>query len=342
MSPQTERSSMSRQRARVCAALLIASCAKVSLASGQPQIQNSARAIPFASRSSPLAVVLTTDCGAEIDDQWALAHLALSPEVDLQAVITTHASSIRLSSATAAQHAADVLAQVSPARLPLTRLVAGSDVPLQDVRTPRKNAGVDLLLRLSRKYSESSRLAVLIIGPGTDVASAVLQDPSIVRRIAIVAMSFNDWPGGGDGFNVKNDPLAWQVILNSDVPVVIGSGAVALRHLKLTRAEASALMQSHGSVGGYLYGLFDDWLTQRAELVARLGAPGTWAIWDEVVVAYALGLARGNEVPRPYLESNLSFSHPETARRLTWLTEIDTERLWLDFTGKIDAMAARK
>jgi inosine-uridine nucleoside N-ribohydrolase len=173
MSPQTERSSMSRQRARVCAALLIASCATVSLASGQPQIQNSARAIPFASRSSPLAVVL-------------------------------------------------------------------------------------------------------IIGPGTDVASAVLQDPLIVRRIAIVAMSFNDWPGGGDGFNVKNDPLAWQVILNSDVPVVIGSGAVALRHLKLTRAEASALMQSHGSVGGYLYGLFDDWLTQRAELVARLGAPGTW------------------------------------------------------------------
>src|SRR5215204_4032392 len=128
---------MFRKAARIYGALLVASGVTVSLVSGQPQIQ-SGRAIPFASRSSPLAVVLTTDCGAEIDDQWALAHLALSREVDLQAVITTHASSIRLSSATAAQHAADVLAQVSPARLPLTRLVAGSDVPLQDVRTPRK------------------------------------------------------------------------------------------------------------------------------------------------------------------------------------------------------------
>jgi inosine-uridine nucleoside N-ribohydrolase len=215
-------------------------------------------------------------------------------------------------------------------------------MPLLDVRTPRKNSGVDLLLRLSRKYSESHRLAVLVIGAGTDVASAILQDPSIVRRIAIVAMSFIDWPAGGDGFNVKNDPLAWQVILDADVPLVVGSGAVALRDLKVTRATAGALMQPHGSVGGYLYGLLDDFLTRQAELVARLGTPGTWAIWDEVVVAYALGLARATEVPRPHLEADLSFSHPETARRVTWLTEIDTERLWLDFTGKIDAKATRK
>ena len=332
---------MFRKAARIYGALLVASGVTVSLVSGQPQIQ-SGRAIPLASTSSPLAVVLTTDCGAEIDDQWTLAHLALSPEVDLQAIITTHASSIRFSSATAAQHAAEVLARVSPGRLPSARVVAGSDLPLQDVRTPRKNAGVDLLLRLSREHSESSRLAVLVIGAGTDVASAILQDPSIVRRIAVVSMAFIDWPGGGDGFNVKNDSFAWQVILGSDVPVVIGSGAVALRDLKLTRAEARALMQSHGSVGGYLYGLFDDFLTQQADLVARLGTPGTWAIWDEVVVAYVLGLARGKEVPRPRLESDLSFSHPETARRLTWLTEIDTERLWRDFTGKIDARGARQ
>ena len=114
--------SVSLKPARFCAALLVASGVIVSLASGQPQNQNSARAIPLASRSSPLAVVLTTDCGAEIDDQWALAHLALSPEVNLEAVITTHASSIRFSSATAVKHAAEVLARVSPGRVPAARL----------------------------------------------------------------------------------------------------------------------------------------------------------------------------------------------------------------------------
>jgi hypothetical protein len=74
-------------------------------------------------------------------------------------------------------------------------------------------------------------------------------------------------------------------------------------------------------------------------LVAQVVAPETWVIWDEIVVAYALGLARGHEVPRPQLQPDLSFSHPDTMKRITWLDEIDTEQLWRDFTRKIDSRA---
>jgi inosine-uridine nucleoside N-ribohydrolase len=287
--------------------------------------------------ASPLAVVLTTDCGVETDDQWALAHLLLSQEIALRAVVTTHASSIGFSSATSAKVAAEVMARVLPAAgSPLPPVVAGSDSPLGEVTTPRENPGVDMLLELSRSYSTSRRLVILATGAGTDVASAILKDPSIANRVSVVAMGFDDWPGGGDGFNVKNDPLAWRIILSSDVPVVVASGGVAKRGLRLTRAEAGALMRSHGPVGEYLYSVFDDWLTRQATLVARLVAPETWVVWDEAVVAYALGMARGNEVPRPQLRPDLSFSHPQTSRRITWLTEIETHRVWLDFTKKID------
>src|SRR5262245_43460603 len=65
--------------------------------------------------NAPLPVVLTTDCGADIDDQWALVHLLLSPELDLRAVITTHAASVKYSSAASAQCATGVLAHVPPA-----------------------------------------------------------------------------------------------------------------------------------------------------------------------------------------------------------------------------------
>ena len=286
------------------------------------------------------AAILTTDCGAEMDDQWALAHLLLSPEVDLRAVITTHASSIHLSSATSAQEAAEVVKRVLPARASSLPVVAGSAAPLQDPKTPRENAGVDLLLRLSRDFSESRRLIVFAIGASTDVASAILKDSSIANRITLVAMGFDDWPGGGDVFNVKNDPLAWQVILNSDVPLVVGSSAATKRGLRLTKAEAAALMGSRGAIGEYLYSLFDDWLEREPKLVAQVVAPEAWVIWDEVVVAYALGLARGHQVPRPQLQPDLSFSHPDTTKRITWLAEIDTEQVWRDFTRKIDAREA--
>jgi hypothetical protein len=202
----------------------------------RPQDSVSSKALARAS----LAAVLSTDCGVEMDDQWALAHLLLSPEIDLRAVITSHASSIGFSSATSAKKAAEVISYVLPpgasSRPPV---MAGSDSPLQNGTSPRENAGVDFLLRLSRSFSAPRRLVIFITGAGTDVASAILKDPSFVNRISVVAMGFNDWPAGGDGFNVKNDPLAWQVILDSEVPVVVGSDAVTRRGLRLTRVEAA-------------------------------------------------------------------------------------------------------
>jgi inosine-uridine nucleoside N-ribohydrolase len=327
-----------RQETRICRAILLL------LAIGSPLLigcrargPRDETVISQALPASPLAVVLTTDCGVEMDDQWALAHLLLSQEFDLRAVITTHASSIGFSSATSAKQAAEVIARVLPAAgSPPPPVVLGSDFPLREATTPRENPGVDMLLELSRSCSASRRLVIFATGAATDVASAILKDPSIVNRVSVVAMGFDDWPGGRDGFNVKNDPLAWRIILNSDVPLVVGSGAVTKRGLRLTRAEAGALMRAHGPVGEYLYSLLDDWLRKQATLVAQFVAPETWVVWDEVVVAYALGMARGNEVPRPQLQADLSFSHPETSRRITWLTEIDTDRVWLDFTKKID------
>jgi len=298
---------------------------------------------PAADESKPKerrAVVVTMDSG--IDDQWALAHLLLSPEVDVRAVISTHAKSVGLSSDSAATNAAAVIRQVSFGQDLAIAVVRGSSVPLQDEKTPQNGDAVELLISVSRDFSESRRLTLFALGAATDIGSAVLKDPSISNRIAVVAMGFNDWPKGGDVFNVKNDPAAWQILLKSSIPLVVGSTAVTSAGLKLTRHEAAALMRPHGETGEFLYGLYEDWLDSRRELVAQVVGPDTWVIWDEVAVAYLLGLAHGESVPRPRLEADLTFSHPETSERITWLKQIDTQKVWDDFTRKIDQRAANK
>ena len=145
-------------------------------------------------------------------------------------------------------------------------------------------------------------------------------------------MGFIDWPGGGDFFNVKNDPLASQVILNSDVPLVIGNGEAAKRGLKLTRAEAAALMRSRGPTGEYLYSLFDDWLTREPKLVAQVVAP-------------KLGSSgmRSSWLTRSVSCADTRFhalSCSQTCRSLirTWLDEV-RQQFWRDFTRKIDSCA---
>ena len=300
-------------------------------------------ASPRAVAGSPLAAVLSTDCGVEMDDQWALAHMLLSPEIDLRAIITSHASSVGFSSAASAKKAAEVVQHVLPVKTRFRPpVMPGSNSPLKNSTTPQENAAVDFLLKLSRSFTASRPLILFVTGAGTDVASAILKDPSIANRVSLVAMGFNDWPAGGDVFNVKNDPLAWQVILDSQVPVVVGSEAVTRRSLRLTRAEAAALIKPHGTIGEYLYSILDDFLKKNTAIVVQYVAPETWVVWDEVVVAYALGMAKGKKVPRPKLQTDLSFSHPETSHRITWLTEMDTRHFWLDFTRKMDAWRSRQ
>jgi purine nucleosidase len=284
----------------------------------------------------PRPVVLTTDCGAEVDDQWALAHLALCPELDLKGIVTSHAPNLK---PPAAESSARVAREVLD-RLPLKArppVIPGSSVPLADKAQARRNDGVEFLLAAARGRSTDDRLVIAIIGPATDVASALLVDPTLADRITIVAMGFDSWPEGKDPWNVKNDVRAWQVVLESRAPIVVGDAAVTRRHLLMTRPKAHALLDGHGEVGRFLTSLLVSWLDRNAELVTSVtGDKDAWPIWDEVVTAHLLGLSKTETRPRPALRDDLTFDHSRPKGTIGWVTAIDDDRLWRDLSGKID------
>src|ERR687884_782318 len=89
-------------------------------------------AIAASLAAAPRPIVLTTDCGADMDDQWALAHLVLSPEFDVRAVVTTHTGKYKILSAPAAESSARIARDVI-AHMPVTKrpaVIPGSSVPL--------------------------------------------------------------------------------------------------------------------------------------------------------------------------------------------------------------------
>ena len=293
---------------------LIASCLIAVLATARP-------------------VVVTTDCGAEVDDQWALAHLALSPEIALQGVVTTHAPSLKPPAAeSSAKAAREVFAKMKIANPP--PIVAGSSEPLGRDGKPRDNAGVRFLLDAAKGYSADDRLTVVMIGAATDVASALLIDPSWADRVRIVAMAF-DGPEGGDPWNVKNDVRAWQVVMGSSTPLVVGDGKVTRKSLVQT-VDSAQRFAAKGSRGAYLIGLLGAFVTGAPKMVESVsGRPGAWPIWDEVVVAYLLGMTEQDDRPRPTLRDDRTLDHARPRGRITWITAIDSERLWDDLAAKL-------
>ncbi len=278
-------------------------------------------------------VVLTTDCGTEMDDQWALAHLYLSPSIDLRAVVTTHAPNLPAPAAEAS--AAEARAVLD--RLPggaRVDVVPGSSVPLPDGRSPLMNAGVERIIEEARQ-SESERLRLLAIGAATDVASALLAAPDIADRVEIVAMGFQGHDLGGDEWNVKNDPFAWRVILGAQTPLTVGDATVCKQFLCLTPAEASVRPGDKGDIGRFLSDILDGWIAGNGE-IARLmtGRPDTWPVWDEIVVAHLLGLTRCVSSQRPELLSDLSFRYGEDRGTMQWVEHVDVERLWSDLADR--------
>ncbi|MDW8104222.1 MAG: nucleoside hydrolase [Armatimonadota bacterium] len=275
----------------------------------------------------PIDVLLSTDVGAEMDDQWAIAHLALSPRIRLLGIVTTHTPY------QTAQRSAEVAHEVLR-HLPLSErppVVPGSSTPLESRERPQRNEGIEFILETARRYSPTQPLTLLTIGAATDAASALLLEPSLTERLRVVSMAFHSVERGGREFNVENDPKAWQVILETPVPLTIGPAVTCLRDLLMTLEKAQAIFAGCGEAGEYLVGLLRWWLETQPDTAKEVtGRSDAWPVWDEIVTAYLLGWVETEKLPRPRLLDSLDFEFAPSAQHITWIRAVDSEKLWGD------------
>jgi purine nucleosidase len=290
-----------------------------------------------AAGQSKTPVLLSTDVGNEIDDQWAITYLLTNPDFDVQGIVSANAPSLPDPSAHGTYL---VLLDVVERRLGMTvhpPLLEGSSMPLGDNKTPRPSEGLDFIVETAKHYSRENPLTVLTIGAATDVASAILRDPGITDRMRVVAMGFKDLSkNGGKEYNVQNDPRAWQVILASNVPVTIGSGDVCRANLSLGFDEAARMISGHGAVGAWLWREYEGWYFSHVKPLRVNDFSKPWVIWDIITLAYVEGMTEQKNVPRPTLGDDLSFEPGQKGGEATWITKVDSARLWKDFLQKLD------
>jgi len=282
-----------------------------------------------------IPVVLSTDVGNEIDDQWAITYLLLQPRFEVLGVMSAHAPTI---TAPAGQTSYRILVDVVENRLGMKRhppLIPGADLPLANISTPRPSQAVNFLVKTSQRFSKENPLTVLMIGAATDVASAILTDPTIVERIRVVQMGFTD-EQGGEEFNVANDVPAVQVILNSRVPLVIGPGKVCRASLSLTFAQAREMLEKRGVIGAWLWDEYQAWYFRYVKPLRVNDFSKPWVIWDDITLAYVLGMTTQHELPRPKMNDKMTFDPVKTEQTVTWITDVDEQQMWADFFKLVD------
>jgi purine nucleosidase len=169
-------------------------------------------------------VIINTDAKNEADDQFAIVHALLSPSLQVKGLIAAHFGTSRSDrSMEESREEIDLLLDLMGLEQQVT-VANGAPSGIPDESTPRDSAGAQLIIAESKLASPEAPLFVAFLGPLTDMASAILLDPSLVDRDVVVI-----WIGGvgyggvetypGVEFNLRNDIAAANVVYDSGITV---------------------------------------------------------------------------------------------------------------------------
>jgi inosine-uridine nucleoside N-ribohydrolase len=246
----------------------------------------------------PKQVIIDTDPGA--DDAIAIMLALNSPELAVRA-LTVVAGNVP-----AAQGLDNALRLVSLARRCDLPVAVGAQRPLAGLLTtaelyhgknglgdvqippptcvPDKRWAPDVIVDLV--HAAPHEITLITIGPLTNVALAVIQDPSIVPLVKEVIMMGGSVSGGNASpvaeFNVYVDPEAARIVFEAGWPLTM-VGLEAGDKALLTRKHLALLANERLPMGQLVYGI-GTFLLQRAERFRRPGA----SMYDPLAIGVAI------------------------------------------------------
>jgi ElaB/YqjD/DUF883 family membrane-anchored ribosome-binding protein len=244
--------------------------------------------------------VLDTDTYNEVDDQFALSYmLRRTDRIHTKAIYAAPFFNYRAESAAAGM-------ERSFQEIVTLQKLLGTDIPafrgstgyLPDEKTAVESEAARHMVELAKGYCPEKPLYVVAIGAITNVASALIMDPSISENIVIV------WLGGSalhrtdvTEFNMKQDYAAARVIFGCGAPVVMFPCAGVVDIFRTSEWELRHWLGGKNELCDYLIKSVCD----EAESYAK-GKPWTRIIWDVTAVSW---LTDNGKFFKHRLEDNL-------------------------------------
>ena len=285
-----------------------------------------------------IRMVLDTDTANEIDDQFAVVHALLSGErLALEAIYA--APFVGRGAATAAEGVAaseaEILRLLERLELePEDRVLHGATRFLPDAETPVLNSASEDLIERARATPSGEVLYVAAIGAITNVAAAILLEPTIIERIAII------WLGGqplhapsADEYNLRGDPDAVRVVLASGAPLLYIPCYGAASHLLTTTAELDRHVRPQGEIGAYLADIF--------EAHDRQYPGAAKEVWDLAAIGALLdpSWTPWASAPAPGLADDLTWRLGAHGHEIGAVNHVRRNPIFADLFGKLAEFA---
>lgn len=295
--------------------------------------------------SKPMSIVIDADTANEMDDLYAISQALVDPSLHVAGIVAAHFNNYDLV-AKGRWHDYDMkgFVPVVASHEENKRLLAavGVQVPAfvggnqiigyswgyhQGAPVPTA-PGIDFIVDQARKASTDNPLKLVVLGPLTNVAAAIISAPDIAPRIHIYALGMNYDPirkiWNKNEFNARNDLNAVDYLLNRDdvaLTVLPASVAAALTFKKASTHNRLAAMKTP----------LAKLLNARWDFVH---AGDTWIMWD---LALTLAIAKPE-----FATIERRAPPPENKRAgLNVITQIDAPAMEAHFWKLLEARAAR-
>ncbi len=305
-----------------------------------PILSDALRLARLTPPSGKVRMVLDTDTFNEIDDQFAVTHALLSPEsMDVEAIyaapyykktIASPAEGMELSY----QEILQLLARLDVAD---HRFVyRGSPAFMADGVTPVESAAAHDLVQRAQAGGDEP-LYVVAIGAITNVASAILLEPSIIERMVVIWLGGHAlyWPSARE-FNLSGDPHAARLIFDCGVPLLQLPCWPVVSHLLTNIPELERYVEPCGAIGAFL--------TERVKGYHAEHKSWGKEIWDLAATAYLVNPSwiETALVHSPILTSEQTWSVDPRRHLIHTATRIKRDLIFRDFFDKLAAFAAKK
>ena len=219
------------------------------------------------------------------------------------------------------------------------KVFRGSPNYLTSLDEPIRSPAAEFIVE--RAMADDDRpLYIAAIGCVTNIASAILMEPEIIKKIVVTWTS--SYPSGVNlsnlpSLNLRQDPLSSQLLFDCGVPHVYLPGYYIGEQLKISLPDMERWVKGKGKIGDYLYHLYNNnpihTMTGVNDLFGR-----TWVIWDMINLAWLLNpdWTPSRLVPSPILTDDLFYVQGENRHMMREAYGCNRDEIFRDFFAKLE------
>lgn len=276
-----------------------------------------------------IKLIIDADTANEVDDLYAIVSGLLDPNLEVVGLTAAqyHTSPQAPRDSVGESHRINgEILQLLNKDLPN---LMGSNHPMVSQWRSQKSEAAEYIIDTA-KGSEDGELNIAVLGPCTNVASAILMAPEIIEKIKVHYIGFwhnpmtNTW--NKREFNTNNDPNAVDALLNNPHVDFKVMSASTSQHLVFEKSVVDTHLKGKGGIKDYLWDRwdnFDRWWDKEDPAKTK------WIMWDVALI---------EALANPALTTQKIFitPHDNLERQISVFTDIDVPGMKEAFWEKLD------